>query len=140
MRKRLSKNTERGVRAEGREGEKRKIRQRKETIMSLHVKKRKLDKTAQDSLYFDSYADVTIHEEMIADRVRTSAYRAAILRNAESIRGKAVLDVGAGTGVLSVFCAQAGARKVYAVEACSIAEQAARIVRQNGLCDRIEVG
>uniref|UniRef100_A0A8C2ZIU2 Protein arginine N-methyltransferase 6 n=1 Tax=Cyclopterus lumpus TaxID=8103 RepID=A0A8C2ZIU2_CYCLU len=75
--------------------------------------KRKLDKTRQDRLYFDSYTD--------------------------SIRGKVVLDVGAGTGVLSIFCVQAGARKVYAVEACSIAEQAVKIVRQNNMEDRIEV-
>ncbi|KAM8823265.1 protein arginine N-methyltransferase 6 [Spinachia spinachia] len=107
--------------------------------MSHVVKKRKLDKTRQERLYFDSYTDVTIHEEMIADHVRTNTYRMAILRNSESIRGKVVLDVGAGTGVLSMFCVQAGAKKVYAVEACSIAEQAVRIVQQNNMADRIEV-
>ncbi|KAI3354766.1 hypothetical protein L3Q82_004592 [Scortum barcoo] len=107
--------------------------------MSHVAKKRKLDKSRQDRLYFDSYTDVTIHEEMIADHVRTNAYRTAILRNSESIRGKVVLDVGAGTGVLSVFCAQAGARKVYAVEACSIAEQAEKIVKQNSLEGTVEV-
>ncbi|XP_054893158.1 protein arginine N-methyltransferase 6 [Poeciliopsis prolifica] len=107
--------------------------------MSYAGKKRKLDKTRQDRLYFDSYSDVTIHEEMIADHVRTNAYRTAILKNSESIRGKVVLDVGAGTGVLSIFCAQAGAKKVYAVEACSIAEQAAEIVKQNNVEDVVEV-
>lgn len=107
--------------------------------MSHVVKKRKLDKTRQDSLYFDSYSDVTIHEEMIADHVRTNTYRMAIQRNSESIRGKVVLDVGAGTGVLSIFCVQAGAKKVYAVEACSIAEQAVKIVKQNNMEDKIEV-
>ncbi|XP_037612673.1 protein arginine N-methyltransferase 6 [Sebastes umbrosus] len=107
--------------------------------MSHVLKKRKLDKTRQERLYFDSYTDVTIHEEMIADQVRTNAYRMAILRNSESIRGKVVLDVGAGTGVLSMFCVQAGAKKVYAVEACSIAEQAVSIVKHNDMEDRIEV-
>ncbi|XP_041669520.1 protein arginine N-methyltransferase 6 [Cheilinus undulatus] len=107
--------------------------------MSRVGKKRKLDQSGQDKLYFDSYSDVTIHEEMIADHVRTNAYRMAILRNSESIRGKVVLDVGAGTGVLSMFCVQAGARRVFAVEACSIAEQAASIVRQNGMEDQIQV-
>ncbi|KAI4902441.1 hypothetical protein NFI96_021593, partial [Prochilodus magdalenae] len=102
-------------------------------------KKRKLDRSAQDSLYFDSYADVSIHEEMIADTVRTDTYRRGIFRSSEAIQGKVVLDVGAGTGVLSVFCAQAGARKVYAVEASSIAEQAVRIVQLNGLEGRVEV-
>ncbi|KAM9712215.1 protein arginine N-methyltransferase 6 [Menidia menidia] len=107
--------------------------------MSHVGKKRKLDKTRQDRLYFDSYSDVTIHEEMISDHVRTNTYRMAILRNSESIRGKVVLDVGAGTGVLSIFCAQAGAHKVYAVEACSIAEQAVEIVKQNNLEGKVEV-
>ncbi|XP_077592133.1 protein arginine N-methyltransferase 6 [Stigmatopora nigra] len=107
--------------------------------MSRVAKKRKLNQTRQDSLYFDSYSDVTIHEEMIADHVRTNTYRWAILKNSESIRGKVVLDVGAGTGVLSMFCVQAGARKVYAVEACSIAEQAVKIVKHNKMEDRIQV-
>ncbi|CAF88386.1 unnamed protein product, partial [Tetraodon nigroviridis] len=96
-------------------------------------------KTQQERLYFDSYTDVTIHAEMIADRVRTNTYRMAILKNGESIRGKVVLDVGAGTGVLSVFCVQAGAKKVYAIEACSIAEHAVRVVKQNQMDDKIEV-
>ncbi|KAJ0023072.1 hypothetical protein NQD34_015206 [Periophthalmus magnuspinnatus] len=107
-------------------------------------KKRKLDQTRpdrvyQDRVYFDSYSDVSIHEEMLADRVRTGAYRSAILRNSASIRGRTVLDVGAGTGVLSAFCVQAGARRVYAVEASSIAEQALKIVKQNNMETQIQV-
>lgn len=107
--------------------------------MSHQVKKRKLDKNVQDNLYFDSYSDVTIHEEMIADHARTNTYRTGIQKNSSSIQGKVVLDVGAGTGVLSIFCAQAGARKVYAVEASSIADQAVKIIKQNQMEDRIEV-
>lgn len=67
--------------------------------MSHFTKKRKLDKNVQDNLYFDSYSDITIHEEMIADTARTNTYRTGVLRNSSSIQSKVVLDVGEGSGV-----------------------------------------
>lgn len=48
-----------------------------------------------------------------------------------------VLDVGCGTGILSMFAAQAGARHIYAVDCSSIIEQARQIVEKNNLSDRI---
>uniref|UniRef100_A0A914D4H0 type I protein arginine methyltransferase n=1 Tax=Acrobeloides nanus TaxID=290746 RepID=A0A914D4H0_9BILA len=50
-----------------------------------------------------------------------------------------VMDVGAGSGILSFFAIQAGAKKVYAVEASTMAVFCAEIVRTNGLSDRIIV-
>ncbi|KAM8780741.1 protein arginine N-methyltransferase 6 [Rhynchonycteris naso] len=93
----------------------------------------------RDQLYYECYSDISVHEEMIADRVRTDAYRLGILRNWAALRGKTVLDVGAGTGILSIFCVQAGARRVYAVEASAIWQQARDVVRLNGLEDRVHV-
>lgn len=92
-----------------------------------------------DAAYFSSYAHVGIHEEMIKDRVRTETYRAAILQHRNAIQGKVVVDVGCGTGILSIFCALAGARKVYAVDASDIAVQATEVVKANNLSDKITV-
>ncbi|XP_064903309.1 histone-arginine methyltransferase CARM1 isoform X2 [Columba livia] len=50
-----------------------------------------------------------------------------------------VLDVGCGSGILSFFAVQAGARKVYAVEASSAAKYAELLVRSNNLSDKITV-
>ncbi|CBZ50276.1 conserved hypothetical protein [Neospora caninum Liverpool] len=66
----------------------------------------------EDRQYFAGYAELSIHREMISDAARTEAYRDFILQNGDLFAGKIVLDVGCGTGILSLFCAQAGARKV----------------------------
>ena len=50
-----------------------------------------------------------------------------------------VLDVGAGSGILSFFAIQAGARKVYAVDASEMATHCQKLVNSNGLADRITV-
>jgi SAM-dependent methyltransferase len=74
---------------------------------------------------------------MIRDRVRTDAFRAAL--DAVVKPGDVVLDVGAGTGILSLLAARAGAAKVYAVEQTSIATLAGELAAANGLADTIEV-
>ncbi|KAF1878435.1 hypothetical protein Lal_00047103 [Lupinus albus] len=100
--------------------------------------------TDYDREYFEGYADLSVHEHMIKDTVRTNTYRDAIMFHRPSIQGKVVIDVGCGTGILSIFCAQAGAKrymscKVYAVEASDIAMQAARVVEENNLSNIITV-
>ena len=47
-----------------------------------------------DGSYFDSYAHLGIHREMIGDGARTGAYLAAIDGHADFLKDKVVLDVG----------------------------------------------
>merc|ERR1711899_317589 len=89
--------------------------------------------------YFDSYAHFGIHEEMLKDEVRTLTYRNSIWHNKHLFKDKVVLDVGCGTGILSMFCAKAGAAKVIGVECSSIVEYAQKIVKQNKLDDVVEI-
>ncbi|XP_064211841.1 protein arginine N-methyltransferase 6 isoform X1 [Tribolium castaneum] len=89
--------------------------------------------------YFESYQDLSIHQIMLRDAPRNKAYKQAIFDNADQILGRRVLDVGAGTGILSVFCAQAGAAKVYAVEASNVSKIAREVIKENGFDKVIEV-
>ena len=50
---------------------------------------------------------------MLKDQVRTLSYRNAILSNRDLFKGKVVLEVGAGTGIMCMFAAQAGAEYDY---------------------------
>ena len=91
------------------------------------------------SQYFQFYGYLSQQQNMMQDYIRTSTYQRAILANIDDFKDKVVLDVGAGSGILSFFAAQAGARKVYAVEASSMAKHAETLVFSNKLNDRIQV-
>jgi len=81
--------------------------------------------------YFDSYSHFGIHEEMLKDEVRTLSYRNAICNNKHLFKGKVVLDVGCGTGILSMFAAQAGAKMVIGIDCSEIIVHARQIVKDN---------
>ena len=81
-----------------------------------------------------------IHHEMLSDKVRTETYRDSVAKNVEAIKGKKVLDLGCGTGILSMFCARHGqAEQVVGVDMSSIAHQAMDIVMENKLADTITI-
>ncbi|PWN51502.1 S-adenosyl-L-methionine-dependent methyltransferase [Violaceomyces palustris] len=94
------------------------------------------DMTSKD-YYADSYAHFGIHEEMLKDEVRTLSYRNAIQNNPHLFKDKIVLDVGCGTGILCMFAAKAGAKKVIGVDMSNIIDQAKVIVETNGFADVI---
>jgi len=91
------------------------------------------------SQYFQFYGYLSQQQNMMQDFIRTSTYQKAILDNPIDFTGKVVLDVGAGSGILSFFAYQSGASRVYAVEASSIAVHASKLVEANKADDVIKV-
>ncbi|KAJ6028255.1 hypothetical protein N7540_003831 [Penicillium herquei] len=90
-----------------------------------------------DEDYFASYAYNGIHESMLKDAIRTDAYRDFVYENKHLFKDKVVLDVGCGTGILSMFCAKAGAKKVISVDNSNIIDRAKEIVFDNEFGDVI---
>merc|ERR1711992_428323 len=97
----------------------------------------KSEEMTSKDYYFDSYAHFGIHEEMLKDEVRTLTYRNSMYHNKHLFKNKIVLDVGCGTGILSMFAAKAGAKAVYGVDMSGIVEQAREIVKRNGFEDKV---
>ena len=60
-----------------------------------------------------------------------------MLHNKHLVKDKVVLDVGCGTGILCMFAAQAGAKKVIGIDMSNIIDQAKKIVETNGFADTI---
>jgi Ribosomal protein L11 methyltransferase (PrmA) len=82
------------------------------------------------------FASTFEHFMMVRDTVRVSAYRRAIFRHCKD---KTVVEIGCGSGILSIFAAKAGARRVIAIEESAIADLAAAMFEANGVADRIEL-
>lgn len=102
------------------------------------------DKPASEELtskdyYFDSYSHYAIHEEMLKDEVRTLTYRKAIEMNPHLFQNKVVMDVGCGTGILSLFAAKAGAKCVIAIDCSHIVDSAIKIVEENKMSHKVKV-
>ncbi|VIO93698.1 Uncharacterized protein BM_BM10394 [Brugia malayi] len=94
---------------------------------------------ASATQYFQFYGYLSQQQNMMQDYVRTSTYQRAIHINAKDFLDRVVLDVGAGSGILSFFAIQSGARHVYAVEASSMAIHCEELVRRNNLLDKITI-
>eukprot|EP01025_Chloroclados_australasicus_P050096 TRINITY_DN5725_c0_g2_i7.p1 TRINITY_DN5725_c0_g2~~TRINITY_DN5725_c0_g2_i7.p1 ORF type:complete len:373 (+),score=43.07 TRINITY_DN5725_c0_g2_i7:100-1119(+) len=92
-----------------------------------------------DKVYFDSYSRLGIHREMLEDKARTLAYKDAIMQ-CSAIQNGIVLDVGCGTGILSLFCKrEGGAKRVIGVDASAeIAVFARQNMEDNGYTVREE--
>jgi protein arginine N-methyltransferase 1 len=89
--------------------------------------------------YFCSYAQLYHQKQMLADHNRMAAYHAAIMGNPEVFKDKVVMDVGTGSGILAAWAAQAGAKRVYAIEYTDMAKHARSVMEANGLADIVTV-
>jgi histone-arginine methyltransferase CARM1 len=110
---------------------------------TVSANKSKFDNKIEASsakMYFHYYGQLLHQQNMLQDYVRTGTYYAAVMENHSDFAGRVVVDVGAGSGILSMFAAQAGAKHVYAVEASEMAEYARKLIAGNPLfADRITV-
>ncbi|XP_013616174.1 PREDICTED: probable histone-arginine methyltransferase 1.4 isoform X2 [Brassica oleracea var. oleracea] len=95
---------------------------------------------ASAKMYFHYYGQLLHQQNMLQDYVRTGTYHAAVMENRSDFAGRVVVDVGAGSGILSMFAALAGAKHVYAVEASEMADYARKLIAGNPLlAERITV-
>jgi len=75
------------------------------------------------------------HLKLLMDQNRTLAFKDAISRAVQP--GDVVIDFGTGTGILSFFALQAGARHVYAIDETSIIEYAQKLAIKNTFNEKI---
>lgn len=87
--------------------------------------------------YFEFYSKLSNQQNMIQDQVRTDTYYKAIMNNTVDFKEKTVIDVGAGTGLLSFFTSKAGAKKVFAIEASGSADYCRVLISKNNLEEKI---
>ena len=76
---------------------------------------------------------------MLKDTVRTMAYQNAIMQNGGLFKDKIVLDVGSGSGILSLFAVKSGAKQVYSIQKGNIYIHTRNIIKENGLEDKITI-
>lgn len=89
--------------------------------------------------YSKSYDDLLVHQLMLQDVERVEAYKRSFEENKELFKGKIVLDVGCGTGILSMFAAKCGAKLVFAVDGSNISLLAKKIVEDNDLSKVVQI-
>lgn len=97
------------------------------------------DRASDYANYFSAYAALYHQKIMLEDKNRMKAYHDAIMENKDLFKDKVVMDVGTGSSILATWAAQAGAKRVYAVEYTNMAHHAQSIVEANGVNHIVKV-
>ena len=91
-----------------------------------------------EQLYKASYEDPTLHRDMLADTNRMHSYEKAI--HPSIFTNKTVLDVGCGTGILSMMSVDKGdAKFAIGVEFSEMAAKARKIVEENDMKSHVKI-
>ncbi|CAA9990889.1 histone-arginine methyltransferase, putative [Plasmodium knowlesi strain H] len=85
-----------------------------------------------DSKYFESYNNTGIHRTMILDKSRTNSYYEFVKKNKKIFENKVVLDIGCGSSIISLFCADHAKVVVGIDNAHRILTKAKKITEKNG--------
>jgi len=126
-----------------------KLTDKEKSVAGTDESRQRKKRLESDSNYFSSYSHYSIHDTMLRDYVRTKSYEDAILHHDKTcphgikkniFYNKIIIDVGCGTGILSLFAAKAGAKKVYALDGSKdIANCARKNILENGYENIISV-
>ena len=81
------------------------------------------------------YSSLSAYRGMMSDRRRNNFYNSIL----SQVKGKTVLDIGAGVGALSLAAIKAGAKKVYAVEVNPEAVELLKKVRDENQFYNLEI-
>ena len=87
-----------------------------------------------DQHYFNSYSHYSIHQEMLQDSVRTKSYLDAIVNNKDYFKDKVVMDIGTGSGILSMFISKyTDCKHIIAIDASPVIYMAEKLYKKNNL-------
>ena len=98
-------------------------------IKNLLAANPKLQSLLYDIKNEDEFGNLYEHEKMLADSERINTYRNAIRKHVRE--GDTVLDLGTGTGILSLFAANQNPKKIYAIDHSEFIKIARKIAAHN---------
>ncbi|KAI5711090.1 hypothetical protein M8J76_009203 [Diaphorina citri] len=98
-----------------------------------------IDDMTSREIFEDVYADIKTHQTTYKDKQLIGCFHDSIINNSHLFKDKIVLEVGCGMGLLSLFCAEAGAKHVISVDCSVITQLTQEVVEENDCSDVITV-